>query len=168
MVFVGAFTPRKGVTELLSAWDSIRSQHPGLELHLIGKGQLLETVTTWASERPEVTLEIDPPRAHIHAALRSAHVLVLLSQRVRAWREQVGLPIVEGLAHGLEIVTTTETGLAQWLREHGHTVLDPTATADETGDAIARALSQRRSRDAVLADLPGVDQRVAADAWMLG
>jgi glycosyltransferase involved in cell wall biosynthesis len=81
---------------------------------VIGAGRLLPEVRAWADGRDDVDLEIDPPRARVHEAMRESSVLVLLSQPHGHWREQVGLPIVEGLAHGCEVVTTSETGLASW------------------------------------------------------
>ena len=93
---------------------------------------------------------------------------VLLSQPTPTWREQVGLPVVEGLAHGCTVVTTTETGLAGWLAAHGHEVLPPGAPDGEVAAAVDRALGRRRPAGDVLADLPAADGRLAADRWMFG
>lgn len=167
VLFVGAFTERKGIAQLMSAWQAVDA--PGLHLHIIGKGPLEAVVRDWAVGRSDVTLEVDPPRSAVHEAYRRAHVLVLLSQRVDFWREQVGLPIVEGLAHGCEVVTTDDTGLAAWLAEHGHTVLTTSASNDPAQVAAAVTAATRRARPgaAILADLPEVDPRSAADAWLL-
>ena len=111
-------------------------------------------------------MQIDPARAQIHAQLRRSRVLVLPSQPAPGWREQVGLPICEGLAHGCTIVTSTETGLAGWLAFHGHRVESPAVPADDWAGALALALRQGRPASAVLDDLPIVDGRLAADAWL--
>jgi glycosyltransferase involved in cell wall biosynthesis len=168
VLFVGAFTDRKGIRQLCAGWDAI-DPSASLRLHVIGKGPLEDEVREWATGRPEVELEIDPPRPGVHAAYRRAHVLVLLSQRVGYWREQVGLPIVEGLAHGCEIVTTDETGLADWLVAHGHTVLPAAASNDAAAvaGAIADAARRMRSAEQIGADLPRSDPRHAADEWLL-
>lgn len=168
VVFVGALQPRKGVAELLAAWPLVVAQRPSARLTVIGKGELEDSVRALASTTPGVTLVVDPPRAEIHAALRRAAVLVLLSQRTPTWREQVGLPLVEGLAHGCSVVTTTETGLAPWLAEHGHHVLPPDADPSIVAGAVTEALERRRTPADVLADLPAVDGRLAADAWLFG
>ena len=167
VLFVGAFADRKGVRQLMAGWDALRAGGSTLRLELIGKGPLQGEVEEWAAGRDDVTVRIDPPRTGIHAAMRRAKVLVLLSQRLGAWREQVGLPIVEGLSHGMEVVTTDETGLAPWLLTHGHRVLTGPAEPLAVGRAIADAAVDPRSRDDVLADLPAADQRMEADRWML-
>lgn len=167
VVFVGAFSARKGIRQVMRAWD-LASGVADVSLHIIGKGPLAAEVRRWAASRPEVTLALDPPRADVHRALRTAHVLVLLSQRMGYWREQVGLPIVEGLAHGCEIVTTDETGLAIWLGQHGHRVLGREASPEATAAALVQAVASPRSAADVLTDLPPQDPRIAADRWLLG
>ncbi|MDC7120074.1 glycosyltransferase family 4 protein [Cellulomonas fimi] len=167
VLFVGAFEERKGVRELLAAWPAVVEARPAARLTLVGKGPLLGEVRAFAVDRPEVTVVVDPPRADVHAHQRRAAVAVLLSQRTRTWREQVGLPVVEGLAHGCAVLATTETGLAAWLADHGHAVLAPDASPAEVAAAVVTLLDARRPAASVLADLPDVDGRLAADAWLL-
>lgn len=167
VLFVGAFEERKGVRELLAAWPAVVAAHPGARLTLVGKGPLVDEVHAFAADRPEVTVVVDPPRAEVHAHQRRAAVAVLLSQRTRTWREQVGLPVVEGLAHGCAVLATTETGLAAWLGAHGHAVVVPDAPAPAVADALVGLLAARRSPASVVGDLPDVDGRLAADAWLL-
>ncbi|GGL87418.1 glycosyltransferase [Nakamurella endophytica] len=166
ILFLGAFSDRKGIRQLMQAWDQ-RGQLPdGACLRLVGKGPLTDLVREWADDRNDVRVEVDPPRAEIHRALRDADVLVLLSQPVRGWREQIGLPILEGLSHGVRIVASDETGLASWLERHGHCVLPADSPPATTLDAILRTARDPRSRESVLADLPHTDQRLAADLWL--
>lgn len=168
VLFVGAFDERKGLANLLGAWPEVVRRWPAAHLTLVGSGPLLARVQDFAARRAEVTVVVDPPRVQIHGVLRAASLVVLLSQRTPRWREQVGLPIVEGLAHGCSVVATTETGLAGWLRDHGHLVLDPAATPDDVAAAIVSLIGARRPAASVLADLPEQDGRLAADAWMFG
>jgi len=93
---------------------------------------------------------------------------VLLSQRTTNWREQVGLPIVEALAHGCAVVASDETGLADWLATHGHRCVSPSASEGELADVVVVAIKAERPVDSVLADLPAVDGRSRADAWLFG
>lgn len=166
ILFLGAFSERKGVRQLLEAWDLVDiGASPGLRI--VGQGPLSAVVESWAAGRPDVAVEVDPPRGRIHASLQEADVVVLLSQRVGTWREQVGLPVVEALAHGCEVVTTSETGIAGWLEDHGHTVLDPDAPSDVVMRAILDAAERRRPRASILGDLPTRDARLAADSWMV-
>jgi glycosyltransferase involved in cell wall biosynthesis len=109
---------------------------------------------------------VDPPRAQIHQLLASSQVLVLPCQPTPSWREQVGLPIVEGLSYGCTVVTTTETGLASWLAAAGHQVTSADATAEELAAAILAAVRHPLQAGDVLASLPDVDGRLAADDWL--
>jgi glycosyltransferase involved in cell wall biosynthesis len=166
VLFVGAFSPRKGLPELLAAWPHVVREHPRARLTLLGKGPLEDRARALADRDQAVRLLVDPPRAEVHRALRQAAVLVLLSQPTPGWREQVGLPLVEGLAHGCSVVTTSQTGLADWLADHGHAVLPPHAPATEVAARIAAALQARRPADDVLNDLPTTDGRASADHWL--
>ncbi|TFV52995.1 glycosyltransferase family 4 protein [Blastococcus sp. TF02A-35] len=166
VLFLGALTDRKGVPQLLAAWPELLARRPGARLTVVGSGPLEAEVADLAAREPGVELVVGPPRARVHELLRAASVLVLLSQRTPVWREQVGLPIVEALAHGCTVVTTDETGLAGWLADHGHEVLAPDAPPAEVAAAVAGALDRRRSPESVLADLPGTDGRLDADAWL--
>jgi len=166
VLFVGSFENRKGFPQLLAAWPEVVTRHPGACLTLLGKGPLLADAEDLASGHGAVDLVVDPPRQEVHRHLRASAVLVLLSQPTPTWREQVGLPLVEGLAHGCAVLASTETGLADWLAVHGHGVLAPDAGPHELAAEIVRLLAARRPSESVLADLPGVDGRLAADAWL--
>lgn len=169
VVFVGALMARKGIRVLLEAWPLVLAELPGARLTILGKGPL-DDETVQTSLAPElsgtVVVEIDPPRSRIHAALADAQVLTLPSQPTPGWREQIGLPIVEGLSHGCTIVTTTETSLADWLAENGHAVADQATSSSSLAAALIRALSAGPTRTAVLASLPERDGRLAADDWL--
>jgi glycosyltransferase involved in cell wall biosynthesis len=166
LLFVGKLTARKGIRQMLDAWDLIRLDQAGATLRIIGKGELEREVLTWAADRPEVSVEIDPPRTAIHRALRGSGVLICLSQPSPV-REQIGLPILEGLSHGCEIVATSETGLARWLRDHRHGVVAPDAPPVEVANEVTAAFTRATSRHGSLNDLPVEDQRIAADRWMM-
>jgi glycosyltransferase involved in cell wall biosynthesis len=166
VVFLGAFDTRKGLSLVLDSWPGVLDSVPGAELVVLGKGDLEARARAAAEQDASVRLVVDPPRPRIHEELRGARVLVLPSQPTPRWREQVGLPIVEALAHGCTVVTTDETGLAEWLTDHGHVVVPGTADAGRLATAVTAALRQRRAPHSVLGDLPEVDGRLAADAWM--
>lgn len=166
VLFVGAFEVRKGLPLLLAAWPVVAGRRPGAKLTLVGKGPLLPAAEAFAAARDDVALVVDPPREQVHELQRWHDVAVLLSRRTPTWREQVGLPVVEGLAHGCAVLTTTETGLAGWLAAHGHAVLAEDASAEDVADALVGLLDAARPAASVLADLPDVDGRLAADRWM--
>jgi glycosyltransferase involved in cell wall biosynthesis len=166
VVFLGAFVPRKGLPLLLDAWPLVIAARPDARLHLIGKGSLEESAHAAAAAHASIDVVIDPPRAEIRRTLRSSRVLALPSQPSPAWREQVGLPIVEGLEAGCAIVTTDETGIAPWLAAHGHGVVAGTATAPQLARAIIEQLASGDRAEEIAASLPVEDGRLGADEWM--
>lgn len=166
VLFLGALDRRKGVRDLLAAWPAVADAAPGVQLVVVGTGPFRAEVEAVVAARDDVRLVVDPPRSQVHAHLRHADVLVLLSQPTGTWREQVGLPLVEGLAHGCTVVTTPETGLASWLDEHGHVLVPVGAPPAQTAAAVVSALTGALPARDVLSSLPAQDGRLAADAWL--
>lgn len=170
-VFVGAMESRKGLPELMHAWPAVERAVPGATIVLVGPGPLEPLATEWAASSPStrrVTGRL--PYAAGAALLRSSAVLVAPSVPDGRWREQIGLPIKEALAAGLTVVTTDQTGLAGWLRDHGHAVVD-TGGPDfvrRLARAVAGALRAPLDREQVRDALPERDGRLSADAWLHG
>ena len=170
VVFVGSFESRKGVEILMAAWERVMaSATPQAELTMLGKGPLADDVAAWSlAQTVSPLVIIDPSDADIHRAYREAAVSVLLSQPVQGWREQIGLPILEGLAHCCEVVTTTETGLSEWLIERDFIVVDAADDVEQCADAIRTALLRARHWTEVRDLLPEHSSRLAADEWLMG
>lgn len=167
IVFLGDMSERKGFFDLLQSWPAVREARPGATLVLVGRGAGLGAARELVAADTRVTLVEDPPRQRIFDELREARVLVLPSRRMPLWREQVGLPIVEALARGCEIVTTTETGIAGWLEEHGHQVVRPEDGVPGLTAGVMAALDSGRSKVQVMDDLPSEDGRASARRWLL-
>lgn len=165
LVFLGDLSVRKGFPQLLEVWPRVHARVPGARLSILGRGVGEPAATALAAHDPTVSTFVNPPRAMIFATLAASKALVLPSQRTPLWREQVGLPIVEGLSFGCSIVTTTETGLAAWLAAHGHGVVAPD-DVDALCEAVVAALESERTPADIVADLPDVDGRAAAEAWL--
>jgi glycosyltransferase involved in cell wall biosynthesis len=168
VLFLSALEPHKGVLLMFEAWSSLRQFRidTGYTLRVVGKGSLEACVQDLAREAGDVTVEVDPPRERVHELLRRATVVVLLSQPYRYWKEQVGLSITEGLAHGCTIVTTDQTGLAPWLQTHGHMIIPSAGTLSTVADLLTVACQHPLDPAAVLASLNDVDGRYSADSWL--
>ena len=166
LVFLGALEERKGIRKLMAAWPSVGGV--GSRLVILGKGPLADEVEAWAASREDVGFVRDPSRATISETLLGSSALILFSQRTPRWREQIGLPILEALSHGCTVIASTETGVAEWLEENGHTVLPPSATPEELANAIERTLDRPRPVAEVLRTLPEKDMRLIAADWMFG
>lgn len=140
-LFLGSFEARKGVPELLAAWREYRNLGGNGTLTMIGMGPL-ENLVHQAAIRDAITVKIAPPRAQIHQALSRAKILVLLSQPEGRWREQIGLPILEGIAHGCRVVSTDQTGIADWLSSHNHVVVPTSCSTEKVAEKFLQIESE--------------------------
>lgn len=169
-IFVGILEARKGVVELLEAWRLVERERPDAVLTIVGPGSLEPLVTKWASESPGSRQYLGQlQRTSILELLLDNRVLVAPSLPSGRWREQIGLPIKEALSRGLTVVTSRQTGLADWLAAHGHHVVEirngvlpVAALASATAQALAHPLDRRVVRE----ELPTVQGRYASDAWL--
>ena len=160
LVFAAEFSERKAIDLLLAAWEA--AAPPGWRLRLLGWGPRTDAVLAWAAGQAEVDVVVGAGREVVHDAMRRAAAVVLPSRRVPGWREQIGLSIVEGLAHGCHVVATDETGLAAGLAADGHTVLPA-----GDGPALVAALAALPGLPADKALPPAADDsRRRAQAWL--
>lgn len=166
-LFVGELDDRKGILDVMQAWPSVESSLPEASLTVVGGGKHAELVKQWCGERPESRVFCGfLPHQETAWQLSKADVLVAPSRRAGRWREQIGLPIIEALSVGLTVVTTDETGLADWLSQQEHAVLPEADVQSQLAGAIVRALERPISREKVLQSLPAIPGRIAADAWL--
>jgi glycosyltransferase involved in cell wall biosynthesis len=146
VAFVGTLEPRKGVPALVRAVDRLALTHPDLQLILAGRpGWGVDEVEAALADAPALTGRVlrtgyvdDPTRT---ALLRGAAVVAYPSLD-----EGFGLPVLEALAVGAAVVTTTGSAMAE--------VAGDAAVLVPPGDeaALAGAL------EAVLAGGPEVDR----------
>ncbi|WP_285657115.1 glycosyltransferase [Actinomycetospora sp. NBRC 106375] len=134
VLFLGAPSDRKGFGVLLDAWTRCGAADRGWRLVVADPSGAVERAVP-----PGVSIT-SPTRAAVHDLLRRAAVVALPSVRRPGWREQIGLPLVEGLAHGCRVVTTTETGLADDLRGHALVTLTTPGDPGSLADGLARAM----------------------------
>ncbi|MCU1526547.1 MAG: hypothetical protein JWP75_310 [Frondihabitans sp.] len=168
--FVGVLDERKGLRHLLRAWEAVERHLPDVILSISGSGPLGDEIRAWVAESPRSRLLVGrQSRDAVLARLEHTAVLIAPSVPDGRWREQIGLPIKEGLSRGLTIVTTEQTGLAPWLAASGHHVVAlarPAVFEAELATALIAALERPLSRSAVRASLPRVDGRLRSDAWL--
>lgn len=169
-LFVGALEPRKGVRELLASWEQVERNHERVRLSIIGPGPLTEEIEAWVLQSPSTRCYLGQrPRTEIIDRLRKTQVLIAPSIPYGRWREQIGLPIKEALSVGVTVVTSRQTGLADWLEQHGHAVVDLTANdaaVASLASAVSEALTAPLDRARVRASLPETEGRIASDIWL--
>jgi glycosyltransferase involved in cell wall biosynthesis len=164
--FVGALEPRKGLPDLLAAWEEGGLGGEGWQLAIAGSGPLADDLAAAAAADPSI-IPLGPiNRRQVHDVMARTAVAVLPSRRWGRWREQIGNSIAEGLAHGCHIVATPDSGLAGWLRRNGHEVLPEDFAVAHLRDAMRRVAISRLSPTTVEESLPPLGGRTAAEDWM--
>lgn len=104
-LFVGQLVARKGVRELLAAWEQVYASIPDALLILAGAGDEAENVNRAAS-RSDARIRYVGSRNDIADWMRASDLLVLPSRN-----ESFGNVIIEAMACGLPVVTGN-TGIA--------------------------------------------------------
>ena len=112
LFFLGTFEPRKGLDVLLDAYEEVARAHPDLELWLAGQ-------VGWGLEALESRIAAHPGASRIRrlgfvddavlpALLRRARCVVYPSRG-----EGFGLPVLEAMACGALVVTSSDTVMAE-------------------------------------------------------
>lgn len=150
-LFVGQYVARKGVSELLAAWDAVRGAHPDATLAFAGHGVEQASIDA-ARAVPDSRIVDLGARADVVDVVRASDVLVLPSRN-----ESFGNVIVEALACGLPAIVG-RTGVATRLEIDGVAgrFVDPsspesiaTALGEYLGDTALRADAGLRGRELV-------------------
>ena len=137
LVHVGTIEPRKGVVDLVRAFDLLAGDRPDLGLVLAGlpgwgAAEVGEAIAA-AKHRDRVTRLGWVPDETVVALMRAARAVVYPSHE-----EGFGLPALEAMAVGAPLVTSSGTAMAEfaggaaWLSVPGN----PAALARAIGEAL--------------------------------
>ena len=140
LLAVGALCPRKNIETVVQAFVVARKEHPELQLLLIG-----EPAYGWEGSDAESAVDalgdsvVRPgyvPRPVLWEAYREASVFLYLSHY-----EGFGMPVLEALAAGAEVVASRRGGVPEAAGGHARLV-DPD-DGDEVDAAVRDALAER-------------------------
>ena len=145
VLFVGQFEERKGVDDLLEAFDNVAD--PDAELRLIGSGSLEQHIRERINGHSRVTVVGHVPQEGLAAELASATCLVLPSVTTRETNEPWGLVVNEAMHAGLPVIATDAVGAAAGgLVRDGHNgYIVPERNPQRLGDAMRRLLADPES-----------------------
>lgn len=147
VVHVGTLEPRKGLVELVEAFDELASRRPSLVLALAGQvgwgGATLARAVEAARARSRIHLLGFLPDERIVALMRAASVVVYPSRE-----EGFGLPALEALAVGAPLVTTSGTAMAEFAGEAAFLTrpMDPSALSAAIAAALEAPANEREER----------------------
>ena len=133
--FLGRMVPRKGVAELIVAWQSLKDRYPNAFLLLVGPEEAAqpldaETLSLIKADPKIIAVGRQMDTAKFYSAM---DIFTLPSH----W-EGFGNVLVEAAAMGLPVVTTNGTGTCDAVKA-GFNAL---TVAPKDSDALAKALSR--------------------------
>jgi glycosyltransferase involved in cell wall biosynthesis len=166
IAFVAALEPRKGLGALLDAWKLTGLGKNDWTLHIAGSGPLQAAVIKATKGDPSIHYLGPLDRVQVHKLLAESMMVVLPSQPEGRWKEQIGLSIIEGLAHGCQIIASPDTGLADWLAKRGHAILPSGFTVHDLASALRMSSSKLMDPAIIRSSLPSNDGRASAEKWM--
>ncbi len=144
LLFLGRLSERKGVPELLRAFASPQMAALSWRATLAGDGDLDKYRRLAAElgivERVEFTGWLDQDR--VAGLCDSAHVLVLPSHA-----EGLAMAILEGLSHGLAVVTTPVGAHAEVIENDVSGMLIPPGDVEELADALRHVIEDADFRN---------------------
>jgi glycosyltransferase involved in cell wall biosynthesis len=134
LLFVGRFVPKKGVSVLIDALQSLRMRGQEPEAVMVGDGPLLETVRRQAEGLTRLSFVGWQTQEAVAALMERAALLVVPSIRAQDGDSE-GLPSValEAMALGLPVLASDQAGL------EGVVIPDETGRMVRAGDAAALA-----------------------------
>jgi len=165
VLFLGELSARKGMPQLIEAWEEHSKEFPKSTLTLAGVGPLENKVIELASRNKNVNYLGKVNRENVHRLLRVSQLVVLPSRRFGTWREQIGLPLGEGLSHLCSVIAPEDSGLAPFLAENSQQVLAWDYSVEDLVAALRTATVNPVFVSAL--KLPTRDQRDVAEEWLL-
>ena len=143
VLWCGTLEPRKNVPTLLEAFAKVRQTDPALGLVLVGPTGWGD-VPVRAQLAKGVRLLGFLPTDHLHAAYAGARAFCYPSLR-----EGFGLPVLEAMAHGVPVVTSSGTAMAEFVGDGG--LLVEPRDADAMAAALETVLGERHDEFATAA-----------------
>jgi glycosyltransferase involved in cell wall biosynthesis len=167
LLFLGDFSPRKGVRELLAAVPLVLSDHPAARFAICGGAPTAELTALAAPYCSAVDFPGFVRGEQKLRLLQQAALLVLPS-----YAEGLPIAVLEAMAAGLPVVTTPVGGLPDVVQEPANALLAPPGDVPALAAAISRLLADpalrqamgQRNRQEALAkyDLPAYAGKLAA------
>ncbi|MGH9561647.1 MAG: glycosyltransferase family 4 protein, partial [Terracidiphilus sp.] len=142
IVTVCGMNPRKGIEELLTAFDQVAPQFPDAQLYLVGDGPERSWFELLARRSPHFSqIHFEGYRAVPQSYMLSADVFVLAARR-----ESFGLVLLEARAAGCAIVATNADGIAEALDGGRSGMLVPTRNSSALANALCHMLGNDEMR----------------------
>lgn len=105
VVFTGSLVAKKGIYQLMKAWNTVIEKIPSAELYIYGKGPVDKIKSLLTKQAmPSVSFQGHVPREQLFRDLAEARLAVFPS-----YAETFGLGVIEAMACGTAVVFSTLT-----------------------------------------------------------
>jgi glycosyltransferase involved in cell wall biosynthesis len=128
VAYVGRLDEAKGAPFLMRAWDAFRVRHPRspLRLIIVGGGDMVDEVTSWATRHESVVVAGHVQRSQVFEILAQSRAVVVPSQ----WEETFGMVAVEAMAVGTAPVASAHGAFPELVTNGSNGALFPPADID--------------------------------------
>jgi glycosyltransferase involved in cell wall biosynthesis len=141
--FLGSWTARKGIRELVAAFPKVLAAVPQARLLVAG-----------AHVPPEMVLQAFPVHARaavdVAAPTTEAGLVALMQQSsvsvLPSYYEGFGMAFAESMAIGLPVIATPTGGMADWIESEVNGILVPKRAPAALADALTRLLTDQGYR----------------------
>jgi glycosyltransferase involved in cell wall biosynthesis len=120
LVFVGSLAAKKGLPQLLDAWERGALEKQGARLLIIGDGPLRSAVERSALRVKSVEFLGMRPYWETRHRMHLAHAVIVPS----VWDEPFGRVVIEAMAEGTPVIASDRGALPELLGESGGIVFD--------------------------------------------
>jgi alpha-maltose-1-phosphate synthase len=146
ILFIGRLTEEKGIIELLNAMEQIWFQERTVRPRLIicGDGRLKEYVLQ-KRERFPITYYENFQYSSITDLYNTCDIFVLPSKSTKGWQEQFGMVLIEAMACGKPVVSTT-SGSIPYVVDNDCSLLVEAGNTTALRDAIMKLMDDIKLR----------------------
>jgi glycosyltransferase involved in cell wall biosynthesis len=138
LLYLGRLTDEKGVRQLITAWDQLRTGGGlGLPLVLAGAGPLHGELARWAQDRDDVRYLGLQTRAECAELVARAAAVVAPS----AWLETFGLVVVEAMAAGVPAVAAAHGAFVELIHDGVTGLLHRPGDAGSLAECLRRVVA---------------------------
>lgn len=115
ILFVGRLEEEKGIFELWEALRQLVKTCPHIKLTMVGDGSQKKKLVSLIDKSGlrEIIRLIKVPYGQMPEQYRSADIFCLPSKPTQFWQEQFGMVLVEAMATGLPIVSTSSGAISE-------------------------------------------------------
>ncbi|OPY67927.1 MAG: Alpha-D-kanosaminyltransferase [Syntrophorhabdaceae bacterium PtaU1.Bin034] len=153
---VGRLTPQKGFPDLIRACVVLKERGLGFRCVIIGEGeerQEIERLIKSAGVEKEVKLKGAVTQEQIKDYYRKAWVFALpCVDTTDGNRDGIPNVLMEAMAMGVPVVTTSNSGQSELIRDGVHGLLVPTHSPAEIADSIMRLCEDTHLRDKIVTE----------------